>query len=130
MIMNKLMELIIVLFITIIIFYIPYIIIKFIITYKECKEESNHFYKTLPEQIEKLALQKSIKCNYIVGYSIQNDIYTVFYMNYYGRTEYKDIHKTFVNSYLDLAEKEIKNRIYYRYLEKPILVRTIERIFN
>lgn len=127
--MIKIMELIIVLFITLIIFYIPYVIIKFIITYKECKEESNHFYKTLPEQIEKLALQKLIKCNYIVGYSIQNDIYTVFYMNYYGNTEHKDFHKSFISGYLEIAEKEIKNQIYYRYLEKPILVRTIERMF-
>ena len=39
--MIKIMELIIVLFITLIIFYIPYVIIKFIITYKECKEEKD-----------------------------------------------------------------------------------------
>lgn len=131
MIMNKLIELIIVLFITIILFYIPYIIIKFIITYKKCKEERNHFYRTLPERTEKLTLQKILETPYILQYYVEDNKYIVWYQDKFCRgLEQAIIEKSNVDACIPESEIEINNSYRCRYLEKPTLVRTIERIFN
>ena len=129
--MIKIMELIIVLLITIMSFYIPYIIIKFIITYNECKKETIHFYETLPERIEKLALQKILKTPYILQYYIENNKYIVWYKEIDCK-ELKDksIDRIVVENCIPESEIEIENSYYYKYIEKPIIIRTIEKIFN
>lgn len=117
------MELIIVILLFLFILYLC----LFIIEYIKYKKEKIDFFKKLPKRIEELALRKFLRCNGIVGYSIQNDIYTVFYIDYYGHTKYKDFHKIYISGYLELAEKNIKDSFYYKYLCKPTFINVLNR---